>query len=609
MSADVIKEFLVGLGYKIDETGQRRFVDGVNNATDTVHKLSTALKALATGAAIYGVVHWFDKVTGSMEGMYYAAQRAGSSVKELQSFTYAASQMGSSASQALSNAQAIYQFFRNQPNAPNWLQSHLGVNALDARGKLKSGVQLAEEIGAALNKQPLYLQAQYAEQTQMPLELRMALQRAAQFKQFQNQYEAMLRRAGLNPDQAAEQARNFQRGARGIGAAFDIVKNAVMGSLTGHNGATGALGRFRDMILSHVPQITRILNRLADAGVTAFGKFLDWLDTVDWNKVFKSIGDFFDWLLSLDPKQITGYLKDIAAVLGVIFGLKMLAGIASFAGAITGLTPTLTGFAGALTTVATAIGGAASAALAGITALLYSKGLGGAQRPDGTYEDEALSAAQLAEAANDPRTKAWLRQQMGQAGPTATPSNKQAYLKALEKQYGLPDGLLSSVYQAESSGGKNLVSSKGALGPFQFLPSTAKAYGITNPMDFAQSAQGAAQMYADLLRANGFNLERALAAYNWGQGNLNRAGLQGAPAETRNYIRKIEAMMGFAYGSEFSGAAPAHQARPTSGPSLSAKTDIHVHGSTNPLATAQAVANKQADVNQRLVRNFRQVFA
>src|SRR5690348_8464923 len=109
MSADVIKEFLVRIGYKVDEAGQRRFVDGVNNATDVVNKLGTALKVLATGAAVYGAVRWFDKITGSMEDMYYAAKRTGSSVRELQSFTYAASQMGSSASQALSNAQAIYQ--------------------------------------------------------------------------------------------------------------------------------------------------------------------------------------------------------------------------------------------------------------------------------------------------------------------------------------------------------------------------------------------------------------------------------------------------------------------------------------------------------------------
>lgn len=603
MSASIIKEFLVSLGYKVDENGERRFVDGVNNATDTVNKLAKTLKTIATGAAIYGVVHWFDKITGGMEDMYYAAKRAGSSVKEIQSFTYAASQMGSSASQALSNAQAIYQFFRNQPNAPDWLQSHLGISALDAHGKLKSGVQLAEEIGAALNKQPLYLQAQYAEQTQMPLELRMALQQAAEFKRFQDQYEAMLKRAGLNPDQAAEQARNFQRGARSIGAAFDIVKNAVMGALTGHNGASGALGRFRDMILSHIPQITRILSRMADAGVTAFGKFLDWLDTVDWDKVFKSIGDFFDWLLSLDPKQMIGYLKDIAAVLGVIFGLKMLAGIASFAGAITGLTPTLTGFAGALTTVGTAIGGAASAALAGIAALLYSKGLGGAQRPDGTYEDEALSAAQLAAAANDPRTKAWLKSQGAMAPGQPIPLPSKAATRGIRNNN--PGNLIYNDFTRglgatgqDANGFAVFPTPAAGLNAIAANLASYARKGINTPFAIAHRWSKTDQ---DAYTAN---LAKALGVDPNQPVNLSDPKVLNA---LRNGIIMQENGRN-PYAAEMQRGAPVASAG-SPNTSLTATTTIQVQGSSNPLATAQAVANKQADVNQRLVRNFRQVFA
>lgn len=617
--SDVIKEFLVGIGYKIDEAGQRRFVDGVNNATDTVHKLSTALKALATGAAIYGVVHWFDKVTGSMEGMYYAAQRAGSSVKELQSFTYAASQMGSSASQALSNAQAIYQFFRNQPNAPNWLQSHLGVNALDAKGKLKSGVQLAEEIGAALNKQPLYLQAQYAEQTQMPLELRMALRRAAQFKQFQNQYEAMLRRAGLNPDQAAEQARNFQRGARSIGAAFDIVKNAVMGALTGHNGATGALGRFRDMILSHIPQITRILSRLADAGVTAFGKFLDWLDTVDWNKVFSKIEAFFDWLLSLDPQQMVKYLKEIAVVLGVIFGLKMIAGVASFAGGLARLVPLFGGLASGLSGIATAAGatGTALAAVVGVLAAAAAGGFVGHEIHKhliaGTKADDIIGnvvTSFLAAFGNEEAQQAIRdadhvgpENHSGDYHPDRVKVSKKTTRGIRNNN---PGNLIYNDFTrglgatgADANGFAIFPTPQAGLNAIAANLASYARKGVNTPFEIAHrwSQTDQAAYTAALAKALGVNPNQPL--------NLSDPKVINA---LRNGIIMQENGRN-PYASEMPRSAPVASAGAPPNTSLTATTTIQVQGSSNPLATAQAVANKQADVNQRLVRNFRQVFA
>lgn len=604
MSANVIKEFLVGLGYKVDESGQRRFVDGVNNATDVVNKLGTALKVLATGAAVYGVVHWFDKITGSMEDVYYAAKRTGSSVRELQSFTYAASQMGSSAAQALSNAQSIYQFFRNQPNAPDWLRSHLGVNALDANGKLKSGVQLAEEIGAALNKQPRYLQAQYAEQTGMPLELRMALQQAAQFKHFQAEYEAMLRKAGLNPDQAAEQARNFQRSARGIGAAFDIVKNAVMGALTGHKGATGALSRFRDMILSRVPQITRILSKLADAGVTAFGKFLDWLDTVDWDKVFTRIEEFFDWLLSLDPKQMIGYLKTIAAVLGVIFGLQMLANIATFAGGMTRLLPLFSGVANGLTLVAGAVGATTASLLGLIAAALYSKGLGGARRPDGTYEDEAQSAAAMAAAAKDPRTAAWLRQQQamkpGQAIPLPSGKNVPRGIRNNNPgniKYG-DFAIRMGATGKDADGFAIFPDARTGLNAIAANLASYARKGINTPSEIAHrwSTTDQDSYTAMLAKALGVDPNQAVNMADPKVINALRNGII-MQENGRN-----------PYAAESATRAPVAAA---AGPnqSLKADTTIHVHGSSNPVATAREVAGAQDGVNQRLVRNFRQIYA
>lgn len=115
-------------------------------------------------------------------------------------------------------------------------------------------------------------------------------------------------------------------------------------------------------------------------------------------------------------------------------------------------------------------------------------------------------------------------------------------LSTLEQQFGLPSGLLSAVQQTESGGDPNAVSPKGALGSFQFMPATAAQYGI-DPKDPDQAATGAAVMYSDLLNKYNGDVPSALAAYNWGQGNVDKKGLQNAPDETKDYIGKVMTAM------------------------------------------------------------------
>ena len=75
--------------------------------------------------------------------------------------------------------------------------------------------------------------------------------------------------------------------------------------------------------------------------------------------------------------------------------------------------------------------------------------------------------------------------------------NPMELFSSLESRYKLPQGYLGRVYQAESSGGKNLYNEKsGARGPFQFIPSTARGMGLENPNDLGQSAEAAARLAA-----------------------------------------------------------------------------------------------------------------
>ena len=85
----------------------------------------------------------------------------------------------------------------------------------------------------------------------------------------------------------------------------------------------------------------------------------------------------------------------------------------------------------------------------------------------------------------------------GQQGPVAG-SVGPTIFNGAEKQYGLPAGYLSTTAQIESSNNPNALNKdSGAAGLFQFIPSTAKAYGLSNPMDAGASTDAAARLAAD----------------------------------------------------------------------------------------------------------------
>lgn len=119
----------------------------------------------------------------------------------------------------------------------------------------------------------------------------------------------------------------------------------------------------------------------------------------------------------------------------------------------------------------------------------------------------------------------------------------------------LPPGLMRAIAEVESNWNPRAVSPKGASGLFQFMPRTAQAYGV-DPRDPRSSAQGARRMLEDLWRQHDGDLNKVLASYNWGSGNLARRGLDAMPSETRNYIDKVRTVMGAQLGTP-PGDAPA----------------------------------------------------
>ncbi len=104
---------------------------------------------------------------------------------------------------------------------------------------------------------------------------------------------------------------------------------------------------------------------------------------------------------------------------------------------------------------------------------------------------------------------------------------------------GVRPDLVVSVVNAESRAGRDQTSPKGALGPMQLMPETARAYEVADICDPAQNIRGGVRYLKDLLGEFGGDEMNALAAFNAGPKAVYRH--KGVPPfkETALYVVSI----------------------------------------------------------------------
>lgn len=113
------------------------------------------------------------------------------------------------------------------------------------------------------------------------------------------------------------------------------------------------------------------------------------------------------------------------------------------------------------------------------------------------------------------------------------------YARQMAQKYGIDPELFVRQIQMESGFNPRAKSGAGAVGIAQFMPSTAKGMGFTAGVNPLRDLEMAAKLMAGHLRNNNGRYDLALAAYNAGQGNVNKH--KGVPPfrETQNYVRNI----------------------------------------------------------------------
>ncbi|MCQ9379968.1 lytic transglycosylase domain-containing protein [Methyloversatilis sp. XJ19-49] len=125
-------------------------------------------------------------------------------------------------------------------------------------------------------------------------------------------------------------------------------------------------------------------------------------------------------------------------------------------------------------------------------------------------------------------------------GRSAAAAAHQQRIARVADRTGVEAGLLNAVIAVESAYNPKAVSPKGAAGLMQLMPDTARRYGVTDRFDPDQNLLGGALYLRDLMARFDNQLELALAAYNAGEGAVERHGRKVPPfAETLRYVPKV----------------------------------------------------------------------
>lgn len=298
-NADTIKDFLVSLGFDIDQAGANKFEAVLKGVTANVLKVG----AVVEGAAL-SIVGFTTQIANGLDKIYWASQRTGASVQGIKALGYAASQTGASAESAMSSLEGLAGFMRSNPGAEGFL-NRLGVQTRDASGKMRDTAAIFTGVGQKLNNMPYYRAKQYAQMLGIDENTLMAMRRG--MNGFTADYQSMLQKTGFNADKAAVQSNKFMTSMRGLTSLFGIMRDKIGSNLAG--GLAGSLDSLRRRILDNFPKIEETLTKVIKGVIWLANAFT----RMAW-RVIQAAGSVIDWWKKLDDGS-KKFLMTIGAIL------------------------------------------------------------------------------------------------------------------------------------------------------------------------------------------------------------------------------------------------------------------------------------------------------
>jgi hypothetical protein len=245
--AGVIRDFMVALGFKTDNSGLKQMQDAMGGVENKANLLKGALMALATGAIIA-----VRQTASELDKLYFSSQRIGASVTNINAYGNAIAQLGGSAEGAVGSLESLAEKMRNSPGYESQINS-LGVQTKDANGAMRDRVEVMKDLSGVLSKMPAHQANAYASSLGIDQNTLLAM-RDGKFVSNMDKYQKVQKELGMNDD-LAKSGNEFMSEYRDL----------TMMTKTGFQVIVMQAGK------SLIP-ILKLLNTLIMAGVSAFSQ-------------------------------------------------------------------------------------------------------------------------------------------------------------------------------------------------------------------------------------------------------------------------------------------------------------------------------------------------
>lgn len=320
--SETIREFLVALGFKVDEHAFTRFSGKLGALTASAAELGVAVVGAASAIETFTV-----KIARQFDNLYFASQRIQSSVQGIRGYEFAIQAMGGTAESARGALEGLAAAMRTNPGVAALIQNLTG-KATGGRDRVAIMADLAQKF----SQMPYYLAQRYA--SMMGIDeatlWQMTHNRGA-FARNMAEPGRLYGMAGLNPNAVAERMHGFSVQFRFLEYAFSTLatvigfrllpvaermttwlQSTVEAMLSGNNG----LSRFlKSLDWGAIKQETDFVQH-AFEGLGIAIKSLDW-DAI--KRMSVAVGDF---IKNLDyeaiGKEFTVFGESIAGVIDAL---------------------------------------------------------------------------------------------------------------------------------------------------------------------------------------------------------------------------------------------------------------------------------------------------
>lgn len=300
MSAEILREYLIKLGFKSDENSLKKFTGGVTNAAKAAGKLALAIES-AAAAVVIGVT----AMAGHLEDLYFQSKRTGASATNLRAFVTAAKNIAGAGDEAHQSIEGLARFMRDQPGAEGFLKT-VGVDARDANGQLRDTTDILVGLGKKFADMDFYVAKRYAETLGIS-ENALRAMTSGQFPAEMEKQRELLKNAGF--DKAARDAHDFDVKLRELTANISVASTTMGNSLINAlgpqmNAATEWFSRNADKIAQILATIGNAFIAVGNIAMPILGKIYD-----GWKFIFDMVDRLTDKILNIMPES---WVKGIA---------------------------------------------------------------------------------------------------------------------------------------------------------------------------------------------------------------------------------------------------------------------------------------------------------